>query len=85
MSERPADVKSTNKFDHLQLYPVTGGLSGIKSRKFDKLILKTSNDCAALTGFGTLFHSFGPRTANDWSYSVWFLEELDFASEGLKE
>ena len=82
MSDRPIGVKSTSEFVQLQLYPVTGGLSGIKSRKLDKLILNASNVGAALTVLGTLFHSFGPRTANEWSYSVWLLEELDLASGG---
>ena len=82
MSDRPIGVKSTSEFVQLQLYPVTGGLSGIKSRKLDKLILNASNVGAALTVLGTLFHSFGPRTANEWSYIVWLLEELDLARGG---
>jgi hypothetical protein len=38
MSDHPAGVKSNNEFYHLQLRPVTGALSGIEAKKFDKLI-----------------------------------------------
>lgn len=37
---------------------------------------RPSKDLAALTSVGTLFHSLGPWTANDPSFSVWLLEAL---------
>ena len=85
MSDQLDGVQSikSNEFGQQQVQSETGGLSGIKARNVDKMILNASNDCAAFTELGTLFHSFGPCTANDRSYRVGLLEELDLASRGM--
>ena len=65
MSDRLAGLKSIKELDQLHEYPGIGGLSGIKSRNCDKLTLNESNEAAALIFSGTMFHNFGPLTAND--------------------
>ena len=42
-----------------------------------------SKDVSAFTVGGTLFHSFGPWTAKDLSYSDWLRKELDYDNEGM--
>ena len=67
MSDHRDGVKSISELDQVQVYPETGGLSGIEDKNFDKLTLKLSKVSSALIPLGTLFHSFGPLTANELS------------------
>ena len=50
------------------MYPGTGGRSGMMLMRWDvSLDLKTSKDEAHFMFLGMAFHSFGPRTAKEWS------------------
>ena len=50
------------------VYPGTGERSGMMLMRWDvSLDLKTSKDGAHFMFLGIAFHSFGPRTAKEWS------------------